>query len=104
MLEVLGRNFSRNVENVRAYEIGITFLKNYVDENALPIESRNLCIGAYGEGEDFFTLKGMIVALLEKLGIKDVEFVAEKEYKVYHPGRCAKLFVKDPETNEDVEL
>lgn len=95
MLEVLGRNYSRNVESVRAYEIGLTFLKNFIDDKGLPIESHNLCMGVYGEKEDFFTLKGMVVALLDKLGVKDVEFVAEHDYKVYHPGRCARVLAKD---------
>lgn len=95
MLEVLGRNYSRNVEQVRAYEIGLTYMNDLVDPKALPVESYDLSIGLYGKEEDFFTLKGMIVTLLERLGIKDVEFVAESEYKVYHPGRCARIVTKD---------
>lgn len=91
MLEVLGRNYSRNIESVRAYEIGITYMKNLIEENGLPDESRNLSICLYGPGEDFFTLKGMIVELLNVLGIIGVEFIPEKEYGVYHPGRCARI-------------
>ena len=103
MLEVLGRNYSRNVESVRAYEIGNTFMKNYLEDNGLPFESHNLCIGCYGEDEDFFTLKGMVVSLLDKLGIRNVEFAAETEYRVYHPGRCARIMALDY-TGEYVEL
>lgn len=103
MLEVLSRNFNRNVENVRAFEIGTTFMDNFIDPNALPFEDFSLSIGVYGENENFFTLKGMISALLPKLGIKKFEFVAEKEYGLYHPGRCAKI-VTDADNGEQVEL
>ena len=103
MLEVLGRNYSRGVEKARAYEIGITFMKNIIDPNGLPDESRNLVIGAYGRDEDFFTLKGMVVTLLEKLAITDIRFVAESEYRTYHPGRCARIVGHD-QFGMEVEL
>ena len=103
MLEVLGRNYARNVEKVRAYEIGLTYMNNLIDDKALPLESYNLSIGLYGKDEDFFTLKGMVEILLERLGIKDVRFVAESEYRVYHPGRCARIVTRDL-NGEDAEL
>ncbi|MBQ9961073.1 MAG: phenylalanine--tRNA ligase subunit beta [Firmicutes bacterium] len=91
MLEVLGRNYSRNRDAVRAFEIGNTFMVNFLDEKALPVEADAMSIGFYGKDEDFFTLKGAIVELLTKLGIKDIEFIAEKEYGAFHPGRCARI-------------
>ncbi len=93
MLEVMGRNYSRNRAAVRAYEIGNTFMAN---ELGLPFESDNLVIGMYGEGEDFYSLKGVVCELLGKLGLKDLEFVAESEYGVYHPGRCARIIANHP--------
>ncbi|MGF6375287.1 phenylalanyl-tRNA synthetase beta chain [Clostridiales Family XIII bacterium PM5-7] len=103
MLEVLGRNYTRNIEQVRAYEIGTTYMKNMLDEQEAPYESYNLTIGAYGKEETFFTLKGMVVALLERLGIGSLEFEAESEYGVYHPGRCARILTRDL-NGEMVEL
>ena len=91
MLEVMGRNYSRNLEAMRAFEIGNTFMANMIDSKALPYESDNMSIGFYGKDEDFFTLKGAVVELLNKLGIKDITFVPETEYGVYHPGRCARI-------------
>ena len=102
MLEVLGRNYSRNLEKVRAYELDRTFAKNMI-EGELPNESYNLCIGIYGRGEDFFMLKGMVERLLERLGIKDLQFTAEAEYGTYHPGRCARISTVD-KNGESVEL
>ena len=57
MLETLGRNYSRNVENVRAYEIGNTFVKNLIEPDELPDEAYNLSIGCYGDGENFYFLR-----------------------------------------------
>ena len=48
----------------------------------------------YGKGCDFYALKGVIEELLESLGIKETVFVAESEYGVYHPGRCARILVE----------
>ncbi len=91
MLEVMGRNYSRNLECFKAFEIGNTFMENWLDSKALPFESYNLSIGAYGGGADFFELKGIVTELLYVLGIRDISFVAEAEYGVYHPGRCARI-------------
>lgn len=107
MLEVMGRNYSRNRESMRAYEIGNTFMANQL---GLPFESDNIAIGFYGRDEDFFTLKGVVEELLYKLGIRDLEFVSESEYGIYHPGRCARIIARHtaqlengPE-EEEVEL
>jgi phenylalanyl-tRNA synthetase beta chain len=48
----------------------------------------------YGKDADFYSLKGVVTELLTILGIKDVKFMAESEYGVYHPGRCARIGVK----------
>lgn len=103
MLEVLGRNYARNIEAVRAYEIGNTFMKNLLEPDGLPDESCNLSIGCYGEKENFFTLKGMVCALLDKMGIGELTFVTESEYGVYHPGRCARIIARD-RNGDDTEL
>lgn len=93
MLEVLGRNYSRNIEGVKAFEIGNTFTENMLDSDKLPDEQYSLCIGMYGKEQDFYSLKGVITELLKILGIRDAVFEAESEYGVYHPGRCARIAV-----------
>ncbi|MEG0291497.1 MAG: phenylalanine--tRNA ligase subunit beta [Anaerovoracaceae bacterium] len=97
MLSSLATNYTRNIEKVKAFELGSTFMDDIYGDTGMPEENNALCIGAYGGGMDFFELKGMIVELLENLGIKDVEFVAETEYGVYHPGRCARIMLKPDE-------
>ena len=94
MLEVLSRNYSRNIETVKAFEIGNTFMDNPISQDKLPDEDYALCIGMYGKGCDFYALKGVVEELLENLGIKKTVFVAETEYGPYHPGRCARVLVE----------
>ena len=94
MLEVLARNYSRNIETVKAFEIGNTFMDNPISQDKLPDEDYALCIGMYGKGCDFYALKGVIEELLAVLGIKETVFVAESEYGPYHPGRCARVLVE----------
>lgn len=103
MLEVLGRNYSRNIEAVRAFELGNTFMANLLDEKGLPTESDAMSIGFYGPGEDFFTLKGVITELLNKLGIRELEFIPEKDYGTYHPGRCARIMAREKKADRQAD-
>ena len=93
MLETLARNYSRNIEAVRAFEIGNTFMASELNQDHLPDEDYSLCIGMYGREEDFFTLKGVVCEMLRNLGIREPIFTAESEYGPYHPGRCARIGV-----------
>ena len=93
MLETLSRNYNRNIERARAFEIGNTFMASELNKDSLPDEEYSLCIGMYGSGEDFFTLKGVVCELLTILGIREPIFEAESEYGPYHPGRCARILV-----------
>lgn len=103
MLETIARNYARGIEALRAYEIGTVFSKNYIKPDDLPDESIDLSIGVYGEGEDFFTLKGIIESLLDKMGVSGVYYESESEYGVYHPGRCARIMYK-PSEGDDIEI
>jgi len=93
MMEVLSRNNARNIDAVRAFEIGNTFMESFMGEDELPDEQYSLCIGMYGKKEDFYSLKGVVTELFKILGIDNVVFTAESEYGVYHPGRCARIAV-----------
>ena len=68
-------------------------MDNPINPDHLPDEEYSLCIGMYGKGEDFFTLKGVVCELLKVMGIRQPIFVAESEYGPYHPGRCARVCV-----------
>ena len=46
-------------------------------------------LGAYGEGMDFFVMKGAVEALLREIRAQDVSFQPCSSDPSYHPGRCA---------------
>ena len=94
MLEILARNYNYRNKSARLYELGRTyFAKN--DGSGLAHEPKILSLGAYGDGMDFFALKGAVENLLEGLKITGVRYVAERQNPSYHPGRCAALWCGD---------
>ena len=95
LLQVLATNQNRRVEAGRVFEVAYTY--HAVAESAayeeIPEHRETLVIGAYGEGEDFYSLKGIIENILSMLKINSYEVVPFAESTVYHPGRCAKLLI-----------
>ena len=61
-------------------------------DDGLALEAQVLTLGAYGDGMDFFTLKGTVEAVLKSLRAKDVRFEPCAEDPSYHPGRCAYVY------------
>ncbi|MGL4773359.1 MAG: phenylalanine--tRNA ligase subunit beta [Clostridium sp.] len=91
MMECLGRNYSRNNDYVRLFEIGKTYIKNE-DEAVLPTENNILTVGMYGKA-DYLDLKGIVEEILEILGINKVKYEREGNNPSYHPGKTARLLV-----------
>ncbi|MCI8422493.1 MAG: phenylalanine--tRNA ligase subunit beta, partial [Lawsonibacter sp.] len=87
MLEVLARNFNYRNKNVRLYELGRIYQKGGAD--GLANEAKLLTLGAYGEGADFFSLKGVVEAILKDTRARDIRFEPCTDDHSYHPGRCA---------------
>ncbi len=90
MLEILTRNYNFRNKAAYLYEIGKIYLKR---EDGLADESKIVSIGAYGEGMNFFVLKGWVEELIDGLSCDKPRFVAEKSNASYHPGRCAKVYI-----------
>ncbi len=91
ILSSLSTNYNRRVPEAALYEIGKIYLKQEGQE--LPQEIKKLTMGLYGKEADFFTLKGMIEALLERLSIQNWEVERNTELEYMHPGRCASLLI-----------
>jgi phenylalanyl-tRNA synthetase beta chain len=90
----------KHERGVRLFEIARVYLPSH-DE--LPREVNALAIVLAGErddvglyavpgGLDFFDLKGMVDALLQRLGVTGAEY-QRIEHPAFHPGRAAGLFV-----------
>ncbi len=66
ILESIARNCNRKTGHGRFFEVGNVHIDNNDD---LPEERNMLGVAFTGEDENFFTLKGSIEALLERLGL-----------------------------------
>ena len=90
MMKVLRTNYNRRNPEAALFEIGRIF--NPVDGEVLPCETQSLAIGMYGE-YDFYSLKGVVEQLLDRVGISNYDFVPCKDNATYHPGRCAAVYI-----------
>ena len=61
-------------------------------DDGLAVEAQVLTLGAYGNGMDFFTMKGAVEAILKGIRARNVRFDACTEDPSYHPGRCAYVY------------
>ncbi len=93
MMEVLARNYKRNVPQAAFFEIGNLFFPKQLPVTELPIEKKSLAIGFYGGSDDFFTLKGIVCKYLDRMGVKGYRFVTEANNETYHGGRCAAIIL-----------
>ena len=91
MLDILSRNYAYHNKAARLYELAKIYLPK--DGKILPEEPKILVLGSYGAGENFFTLKGELEAILSGLRIKRARYSAVTDNPSYHPGRCAKVTI-----------
>ena len=89
MLETLARNYNNRNASASLFEIASESLPT--QEDKLPIEKKMLLGGIYGGNADFFTVKGIVEQLLDKLCVYDWDIEASSSEYSYHPGRCAVL-------------
>ena len=93
-MEVLSRNYKYGVESATTFEVGNTFIPKQLPVTELPEEKKLLSLGMYGE-VDFFSLKGVVEELLNRLGITESEYEPVSDNTTFHPGRTAKIVVGD---------
>ncbi|MCM1178838.1 MAG: phenylalanine--tRNA ligase subunit beta [Clostridium sp.] len=91
MLTSLATNYNRRNKSVRLYELGNIYIPKSLPLEELPDEKMRLTMGMYGDG-DFFTLKGAVEEIFEKLGMAgQVDFEPCNDILYLHPGRQAKM-------------
>ena len=91
MLAILSRNNAYHNTSCKLYEMAKVYLPK--DGEILPEEPKHLVLGTYGEGEDFFSMKGEIEAIFKGMNVKKAAYTAVKDNPSYHPGRCAKVTI-----------
>ena len=93
MLEILTRNYNFRNKEVRLYELGRTY--HLGGKDGLAIEKKYLTLGTYGAKVNFFTVKGLVEAIMKDLRAETVRFEACTDNPSYHPGRCASVWAGD---------
>lgn len=89
MLECLARNYTRNNEEAKLFEMGKVYIPDE-DVNKLPKEINTVIIGLYGK-VDYLDIKGIVENIIKTLGISSCSFLRETENPVFHPGKTASL-------------
>ena len=91
ILTSLSTNYNRRNKNVRLYELAKIYLPKALPLTELPDERVQFTLGMYGDG-DFFTIKGVVEEILDKLGITGRIGYDPKAGKPFlHPGRQANI-------------
>ena len=98
MMDTLSKNYNNRNLSAFLFENGKVYIPNGEDE--LPDENRTLSIGMYGDGIDFFTLKGKVEALFAAAGVVGYDVEPVTDNPTFHPGRTARFTVE----NEEVAL
>lgn len=92
MLTSLATNYNRRNKTARLYELGNIYIPHELPLTELPDEKMRMTLGMYGEG-DFFTMKGVVEEIFEKLGLaKQVDCEPANDITYLHPGRQARLY------------
>lgn len=89
MMETVTGNINNRTLSGRLFEIGREY-RPVGDKNELPVEKDVLICTVYGDGEDFFTIKGIAEEIFAKCGIK-ATFTALRSNRSFHTGRCAEI-------------
>ena len=89
MLEILTRNYNYRNLSARLYEIGKVY---YPREDGLADEPKMISLGAYGNGVDFYAVKGTVETVLSNMRVTGTVYEACTDDPSWHPGRCARVY------------
>ncbi|MDE7078859.1 MAG: phenylalanine--tRNA ligase subunit beta [Clostridia bacterium] len=91
MISMLASNNLKSNKKVKLFELANVYIPKSLPFNELPNEHSMLAMGSYGDGEDFFTMKGNVEVLLRRFGI--VAEYKRSDINYLHKGRSADIFV-----------
>jgi phenylalanyl-tRNA synthetase beta chain len=91
LLTSLSTNYNRRNKEVKLYELANIYLPKALPLTELPNERMQFTLGMYGAG-DFYTMKGVVEELFDKLGMeKKVHYDPQCDRPYLHPGRKADI-------------
>ena len=95
MIHAISGNQKRNRLEGRIFEMGNRFIPKQLPITEYPDERQTLCVGVWGNGESFFTLKGVAEIVAEALNLKFSYEIGQKPF--LHPYQCAKILCEGRE-------
>lgn len=94
MLEILSHNYNHRNESAKLFEIGKIYIPT--EAGKIPEEPEIITLGMYG-GVDFYNIKGVCEELFDAMKVNKVSYVTCSDHPSFHPGRCAKIMIKNEE-------
>lgn len=91
MLGVLSHNYNHKNESASLFEVGTVYKPT--EKGKLPIEKQKIAVGLYGNGADFYTIKGIVEKLLYVLNTAEYDVRPVTDNPTFHPGRCAQFII-----------
>lgn len=92
VVSVAVRNLNKKNLSGRIFELAKVYIAKEIPLTELPEERATLCLAAFGEKEDFFTVKGVITGLLDCLRYSKKLTLKGSDKPFMHPTRTASLF------------
>ena len=93
MIYAMARNQKRGRLEGRIFELGNVFIPKSLPLEEYPEERPTLCVGVFGEDEDFYTLKGFAEVLADTFDLEFKYQAAERPF--LHPYQTAEIFCED---------
>lgn len=93
IINIMVKNFKAGNDSGRFFELANVYIADEFPLTKLPEERKTIVIGGYGDGEDFFKVKGIVEGLGDEFNLKFSYRKAEKTF--LHPGICAEILCGD---------
>ncbi len=89
IINIMVKNFKNGNDAGRFFELANVYIAEEFPLTKLPAENKTIVIGAYGDGEDFFKVKGIAEGLADEFNLSFSYRKAEKSF--LHPGITAEI-------------
>ncbi len=93
MVKVIASNLNKKNLEGRLFEFGVEYKPKSLPLEELPNENLCISLGAFGENEDFYTLKGVVEGLLEVLHASFKVDYVKCDKPFMHPTRSCEVVI-----------
>lgn len=96
LLTAVAFNYNHRMPACRLYDLSNIYLPKALPLTELPDEREQLSLGAYGDGVDFYSVKGTVETILTAIGLDGmITWDPSCDRPFLHPGRKADIVYSD---------